>query len=293
MTDSAVASCRANPPSGRRRLLLAAAAWPLLGWSHPGPDAPALPLALDAPGDIDPAGWLVSEKYDGARGVWDGTTLRFRSGAPVPAPRWFIERLPREPLDGERWLGRGRFEALAAAVRRQQPDDAKWRSIRFMVFELPRGEGDFASRSGRIQALVRRCDWPQLVAVDQARVDDRAALRQRFDEVVRGGGEGLVLHRADAPWAAGRQSAMLKLKPVADAEAQVIGHVPGQGRLAGRLGALRVRSDDGHDFLIGSGLTDVQRADPPAIGRVITYTYRGRTGSGTPRFATFLRERPI
>jgi DNA ligase 1 len=253
----------------------------------------ALPLATEATPDIDPQGWLVSEKYDGARGVWDGTTLRFRSGATVAAPRWFIDRLPREPLDGELWLGRGRFEALSAAVRRHEPDDAEWRSMRYMVFELPGGEGDFSARAQRIQAIVRRVGWPQLVAVDQARIDARAALQRRFDEVVRNGGEGLVLHRADAPWAAGRLSGMLKLKPASDADAQVIGHVPGQGRLAGRLGALRVRSDDGHEFLIGSGFDDAQRADPPAIGSTVTYTYRGRTASGVPRFATFLRERTV
>ena len=277
----------------RRKLLLAAAALPLAAWSRPRPDAPALPLAQDAPADIDPAGWLVSEKYDGARGVWDGTTLRFRSGATVSAPQWFIARLPREPLDGELWLGRGRFEALAAAVRRQQPDDAEWRSIRYMVFELPHGEGDFARRASRIRALAERAGWPQLVAAHQASVDDRAALRRRFDEVVRGGGEGLVLHRADAPWAAGRECGMLKLKPVSDAEALVIGHVAGQGRLAGSLGALRVRSEDGHEFLIGSGMTDAQRADPPAIGSIVTFSYRGRTAAGVPRFATFVRERTV
>ena len=277
----------------RRRLLLAAAAWPLQAWSRPGADAPALPLAQEAPPEIDPAGWLVSEKYDGARGIWDGRTLRFRSGAPVAAPRWFTARLPPEPLDGELWLGRGRFEALSAAVRRRRPDDAEWAAVRYMVFELPHGEGDFGARAARIRELVRGIGWRQLVAVDQARVDDRAALRRRLDEVVGGGGEGLVLHRADARWAAGRLPTLLKLKPVSDAEALVVGHEPGQGRLAGRLGALRVRRDDGREFLLGSGFSDAQREHPPALGSIVTYSYRGRTDGGLPRFATFLRERSI
>ncbi len=275
----------------RRRLLLAAAAWPIAAPCRSG--APALPLARPAPDEVDPQGWLVSEKYDGARGVWDGATLRFRSGEAVNAARWFTERLPPEPLDGELWLGRGRFEALAAAVKRRQPDPAEWRAIRYLVFELPHGEGDFAARASRIAAIMRRVGWPQLMAVDQERIDGPTALRRRLDQVVRAGGEGLVLHRADAPWAAGRQAGMVKLKPVADADAIVIGHLPGRGRLDGRLGALRVRSDDGHEFLIGSGLSDAARADPPPIGSVVTYTYRGHTEAGLPRFATFLRLRPV
>ena len=47
---------------------------------------PPLMLAREAPPDIDPAGWLVSEKYDGVRALWDGRRLCFRSGRPIGAP---------------------------------------------------------------------------------------------------------------------------------------------------------------------------------------------------------------
>jgi len=86
-------------------------------------------------------------------------------------------------------------------------------------------------------------------------------------------------------------AALLKLKPLHDAEAVVIGHVPGQGKHAGRLGALRVRNEDGAEFLIGTGFSDAQRAEPPPTGVLVTYTHRGSTASGVPRFASFLRVR--
>ena len=105
------------------------------------------------------------------------------------------------------------------------------------------------------------------------------------------GGEGLVLHRADAPWLTGRTPALLKLKPLADAEAVVVGHLPGRGRHAGRLGALQVRDDQGRRFAVGTGFSDAQREAPPALGSTVTYTYRGRTETGLPRFASFLRVR--
>ena len=50
----------------------------------------------------------------------------------------------------------------------------------------------------------------------------------------------MVLHRADALWQPGRSDALRKLKPVQDEEAQGVGHLPGKGRLQGRLGALLV-----------------------------------------------------
>lgn len=260
-----------------------------LGWR--GASAVPVALAREAPADIDPAGYLVSEKFDGVRAVWDGRDLRFRSGLPVAAPRWFTEALPALALDGELWLGRGRFEPLAALARRREPVDAEWRAVRYMVFELPDSAGGFEQRAKRIEAVVAGSGHPQLHAVEQQRLADRAALQRRLAEVVAGGGEGLMLHRADAPLRAGRTDALLKLKPVHDAEATVIGHLPGNGRHAGRMGALLVRADDGGTFAIGTGFSDAERADPPPMGTRITYRLRGTTRHGAPRFASYLRVR--
>jgi DNA ligase-1 len=108
---------------------------------------------------------------------------------------------------------------------------------------------------------------------------------------MQAGGEGLMLHRASAPWLPGRSGQVLKLKPLHDAEATVVGHQAGRGRHEGRLGALRVRSDAGVVFEIGTGFSDAERARPPATGTRISYTHRGYTPTGVPRFASFLRVR--
>jgi ornithine carbamoyltransferase len=79
-------------------------------------------LAQDAPPDLDPAGYLVSEKLDGARALWDGAHLRFRGGGLVAAPAWFTAALPPQALDGELWAGRGGFESTVGIVRRARPD---------------------------------------------------------------------------------------------------------------------------------------------------------------------------
>jgi DNA ligase-1 len=55
------------------------------------------------------------------------------------------------------------------------------------------------------------------------------------------------------------------------------------------LGSLRVRTADGREFSLGTGFSDQQRQTPPAIGKTVTYRYRGFTSSGLPRFASFLR----
>ena len=283
-----------TPVSRRRALVTVAGLWPAVPWAAArtaaaDASAPSIELLSPAPLDLDPSGYLVSEKFDGVRAVWDGHSLRFRSGRPIAAPGWFTEGWPIDALDGELWVGRGRFDVTSASVRRSTPDAAEWRALRLMVFDLPGAAGRFAQRVQHIQSLVRSTYSGALVAVDQTELADRAALRSRLDSVVRGGGEGLVLHRADAPWVAGRSTAVLKLKPLQDAEAQVLACEAGRGRLAGLMGALRVRNAAGVEFRIGSGFTDAERRDPPAVGSWISYTHRGHTPRGAPRFASYWR----
>jgi len=83
--------------------------------------------------DIDPADYWVSEKLDGVRGVWDGKTLRFRSGNLVHAPKWFTDALPPVPLDGELWIARQSFDKLSAIVRKDVPVDEEWRQVKYMM----------------------------------------------------------------------------------------------------------------------------------------------------------------
>jgi DNA ligase-1 len=253
--------------------------------------APPLLLANELAPHIDPAKYLVSEKFDGARALWDGKTLRFRSGRPVSAPASFIAKLPVQALDGELWLARGRFDSLSGIVRKTEPVDDEWRQIKYLVFELPNAPGTFAERARSIREIVAKAQWPQLVAVEQLRVADRAALKRKLDDVVRRGGEGLMLHLADALYVTGRSDVLIKVKPQQDTEAVVTEHVPGKGKYQGMMGALRVRAPDGKEFLIGTGFTDKVRKNPPAVGTTVTYTYRGLTQTGLPRFASYLRVR--
>lgn len=278
----------------RRPLIVAAAAAALSSLAcartRGAASADAAPLLAGVyTGQVDPALCLVSEKYDGVRALWDGRVLRHRSGREVSAPRAFLAALPGEPLDGELWLGRGRFEVLSGIVRTRSARESDWADVRYMVFELPGGAGSFAERAARLSELVARSGSTQLVAAPQERVAGRGALQSRLASVVAAGGEGLMLHLAAAPVLTGRGDVLLKLKPHLDAEAVVVAQRGGTGKYLGLVGALEVETPDGRRFLVGSGLTDALRRNPPGRGEVITYRYRDLTSNGLPRFATYLR----
>jgi DNA ligase 1 len=235
--------------------------------------------------------YLVSEKLDGVRAVWDGKTLTTRQGNTIQAPAWFVEKFPKTPLDGELWIGRGQFELLSGTVRKDVAEDAAWRKVTYNIFELPNAEGDFAQRAKRIVTIVKQAHSPYLKAVTQFRVKDEQDLKRHLQQVVAMHGEGLMLHRADAPYMTGRKQVLLKLKPYLDAEAKVIAYVPGKGKYQGKMGALVVETTEGLRFKLGTGFSDVERAHPPKIGALITYTYKDITAKGKPKFASFLRVR--
>jgi len=273
-------------------LTLAWAAWlPLPVWSDSPPTAPAMLLAEVYAADVDVNQYWVSEKFDGVRAQWDGRSLRFRGGGRVPAPAWFTADFPAVPLDGELWIARGQFDALSGTVRKIEPVDAEWRQVRYLIFELPGAAGTFSERVRQMQAMLAQAGVPWLQAVEQVRVANKAELMQRMDAVVRAGGEGLMLHRADASYLTGRSDALLKLKPWQDAEAVIVGYTPGKGKYHGMAGALTMEMPDGKRFRIGSGLSDALRRQPPPLGTRITYRYQHLTKNGLPRFPRYLRVR--
>ena len=240
-----------------------------------------LMLAKTMPEGFDPTGWWMSEKYDGIRAYWDGKQLWTRQQNPIAAPKPFTGQLPPIALDGELWLGRGRFEETASIVLSFTPDD-RWQKIKFRAFDAPLIKGGFEKRLAAI---------PKPLRIEQIRCKDANHLAVFLKTVEKAGGEGVMLRAPNSPYQAGRSDYLLKVKSYEDAEAIVVGYKPGQGKYAGLVGSLEVETPEGKRFFIGSGLTDELRQNPPPIGAVITYKYRGFTAGGLPRFATFWRVR--
>jgi DNA ligase-1 len=78
------------------------------------------------------------------------------------------------------------------------------------------------------------------------------------------------------------------VKTFHDAEAVVVGHQAGAGRHKGRMGALLVRLPDGTDFAVGTGFSDRERENPPAVGATVTFRYQELSDAGVPRFPSWV-----
>ncbi len=281
----------------RRRIFLS-----LIGiglTSQPMVSAASAPLLMLAnvyrPGVVLADCW-VSEKYDGVRGYWDGQALWTRGGERVFAPGWFTAGWPKVAMDGELWAGFGQFARAVSTVRQQAPNDSAWRAMRFMVFDLPAQGGPFTERIPALNGVVSRIDRSWVQAVAQSKLASHQALQALLVKTVAHGGEGLVLHRGASLYRGGRTGDLLKVKTHDDGDARVVAHIPGKGKYAGRLGALLVETpaaggEPARRFKLGTGFSDAQRQNPPAIGSLVTYRFRGLNDSGIPRFASFMRPR--
>ena len=254
---------------------------------------PALMLANSYHSGINLSEYWVSEKYDGVRAIWNGKQLVSRGGNIYHAPHWFTKDLPSQRLDGELWIARQKFEAVVSTVRDKQPDDEAWKSIKFMVFDMPDSNEVFNKRIPLINTTVKNSNIPWLKVVKQWKVSSHQELMSQLKTITDKGAEGLMLHRGSSIYKGVRNGDLLKVKPYRDDEAIVIKHIEGKGKYKGLMGALLVEMPNGIQFKIGSGFSDQERHNPPKIGQTITYRYRGKTKNDVPRFASFLRIRNI
>jgi DNA ligase-1 len=264
--------------------------WLLVAGGHALAEPPRLMLAtVWQPGD-DPAGWWLSEKYDGVRGYWDGARMLTRGGEVIGLPGEFRAALPPFAVDGELWAGRGRFSATQATVLDREPGPG-WEEIRYLIFDAPAQAGPFEARLEVVERWLTQRPPSPIGLATQTRCTGRTHLERVLDAIEAKGGEGVMLRAAGSPYEPDRSTYLRKYKRFDDTEARVVGYRPGKGKYTGLVGSLKVELPDGIRFAVGSGLSDAQRRDPPPIGSTITFKHHGWTRHGKPRFPVFWRIR--
>lgn len=325
------------------------------------------------------AGWWASEKIDGMRGFWDGgisrgfkksevpwantrkdarylnepiaTGLWSRYGNVIHAPDWWLDTLPKIPLDGE--LDTGNRQQTMAIVKDLIPGPG-WESVKYRVFDSPPlatifANGKISNPNFDIFISWEKCEafikqgnkldgsvrsetvldsiyfmfyhkWAissgvviihQQIQLPYTTEAAEKKVTELLNDVLKHGGEGLVVRNPYMNYVCERSKGILKIKPFDDEEAVVIGYTSGRettlgSKLLGKIGALIV-DWKGKIFEL-SGLTDYERTlsnpewainnpgqrcpdhiDGIVIpkGSVVTFRYRGLTNDGIPQEARF------
>ena len=261
-------------------------------------------------------GWFASEKLDGCRAFWDGgcsrgmpassisyantikdfrlkmqpvsTGLWSRSGKVINAPDWWLNDLPSCPLDGELYLGPGRFQELRKIIGKHVPGP-EWQDVEYRVFDSPpwdvftkprevkiRNEYVFFVQTPSFRPKISMDrDWDfdltqrflaglgdqkPVYMVNQEKlpyVEPEEHLHAMMKAVLDVGGEGIMLRDPNSRWLTERSRSLLKVKPCDDAEGVLVGYTAGKGKYLGMIGALII--DFNGKRLELSGMTDVER----------------------------------
>ncbi len=271
---------------GHIALFLAILFLPMLASSSPL----ALQKAKSYTGEEQVTGWFMSEKLDGIRGYWTGTTLVTRKGNPIHAPAWFTRSFPPFELDGELWSKRNDFEFVQGTVMDHTPS-GDWKQITYNIFEVPNASGDFPTRLDKAKTWFSTHPGSPARIIPQITCEDRAHLDRFMADVEKRGGEGLIIKDPKLPFHTGRSPHVLKVKHATDMEGIVVDINEGKGKYKGMMGSLRLQLDNGVEFNLGTGFSDKTRKEPPVIGSVVTFKHHGFTPTGKPRFASYLRIR--
>jgi DNA ligase-1 len=271
-------------------------------------------LAKNYSDDIDTNGWWASEKWDGYRAIWNGKSFVSRQGKNFDVPEFYKAIMPPNiALDGELWLGRGKFEECGL-LRQKVPNkpeekqkwEDKWRDsdIKYEVFDILNIEKPFEERMKLLKDLVKarnscikelgiKCP-PPLEFTTQTKVTRDEALEMAKD-VISGGGEGIMLRQPGSLYEAKRSKTLYKIKEVDDMECKITGYKGGTGKYTNMLGSFICSLLDKPDITFNvSGMDDIIRGSykkTHPIGTIITITYNGLTGLGKPRHPRYLRIR--
>ena len=107
-----------------------------------------------------------------------------------------------------------------------------------------------------MKEVVAKCNSKYIEVLEHKICESTEQLAEEMDRITGEKGEGVMLRDPSSLYENRRSDKLLKVKKFDDAEAKVIGHEKGTGRCSSMLGALRMRSDDGIEFKIGSGFND-------------------------------------
>ncbi|PIE68885.1 MAG: DNA ligase [Deltaproteobacteria bacterium] len=233
-------------------------------------------------------GWLMSEKFDGIRGYWDGQRLLTREGKVMYAPSWFTDNLPPFPLDGELWAGYGQFETVQATVLDTTPSSA-WRNISYQIFEVPHASGDFPARLSKARQWFQHHEAEHVRIIPQITCTGHEHVQRFLATIAQKGGEGVIIKDPTIPYRDGSEQRVLKLKYAQYMDGTVIGHTPGKGKYLGLMGSLTLQLKNGVTFNLGTGFSMSQRRYAPRMGAVVTFKHYGFSKNGKPRFASFVK----
>ena len=217
----------------------------------------------------------------------------------IQAPDWFLDMLPKGvPLQGEIWKddNLSDIKSICGCSTEVRKSDPRWKDVKLFVYNYkPFSLWDaecmpntlcFTSLKDSIfyenVSLEERIDNLSNTLLTKDYVESPVRLLPffklnseedlaLFSELVRANKwEGSMLANPRSPYECCRSHNLLKVKPKFDAEARIVGHVPGKtGKNIGKLGAISCVLTWGEEVLSITGGTKEM------LGKTVSFSVSG------------------
>lgn len=238
----------------------------------------------------------VTEKLDGVRTIamWSSNNKSFklfsRSGKEFTGFDDILNDLNNLDknfvYDGEMLIKEGSEKAedsFRETMKIIGADNSDKSLVAFNIFDVIDNDG-FSIGESKLSYKDRRDIIDSLPTTDNILTvpvllvaNDFEEIKDKFNELVSGGAEGVMLNKADSKYLSKRHNGILKYKQVYDSEGIVQGVFEGSGEATGKLGGIIVNYKE-TTVRIGTGFTDQQRTEywnnpDLIIGKLAQYRY--------------------
>jgi DNA ligase-1 len=209
----------------------------------------------------------------------------------------FFDQQPDVILDGELYNHdlRDDFEQIISLVRTQKPSpyvrSKSKKLVQFHCYDYANSQDNYKTRMNNLAVAsfysycVKYVPTSVVYHYNHAQLKHQAFLERGY--------EGSIL-RLDKPYEQKRSYSLQKFKDFHDAEATIIGYVPGKGKRTGTLGKFIMKDDEGIEFGCPPGkgfnykdLTKILKNIDDYIGQRATFTYFERTKANSYRHPMF------
>lgn len=263
--------------------------------------------------DAKPIDWsenvFMQPKLDGVRCIIQtddqGKVIAYsRTGKPwlninhiLKDLKTFFDQQPDVILDGELYNHdlRDDFEQIISLVRTQKPSpyvrSKSKKLVQFHCYDYANSHDNYKTRMNNLAVAsfysycVKYVPTSVVYHYNHAQLKHQAFLERGY--------EGSIL-RLDKPYEQKRSYSLQKFKDFHDAEATIIGYVPGKGKRTGTLGKFIMKDDEGIEFGCPPGkgfnykdLTKILNNIDDYIGQRATFTYFERTKANSYRHPMF------
>ena len=214
-----------------------------------------------------PAGeYIMMPKYDGCLAIITPEGVITRTGETFTSiPQCAVDAatlLPGHVIFGEVYKYDTPFKEISGAFRRHKPQP----SLFVMAFDaVPvadwragKCDESYKARLARLRAAWHASPVQSIIVAPSHDLEAPQAFANAL--VARGGYDGAILRRADAPWHTGasKNGEAIKVKPVQSLDLRAWAVYPGKGKHANRAGGITVVYR-GVETNVGTGFSDAER----------------------------------